>query len=106
MKNTTRKTIEKIDERRKGLFWALTCFLFALSTMYVYYVNTAALNGVRWEEAERRTADLETEVSRLEGRYLSIQKGITLAHATELGFVDARGVVFLRGMPKVSLRAE
>lgn len=95
MKFVSKKAIQKIDERRKGMFWSLVCLLFALSTLYVYYVNTAALNGVRWEDAAKKTSAAEVTVSELEGKYLSQKKTVTLALASSLGFEDATRVTFL-----------
>src|SRR3989344_533633 len=106
MKLVSKKAMQKIEERRKGIFWSLACLLFALSTLYVYYVNTAAMNGVRWQEAEQKTVSLGAEVSRVEGKFLTMKKSVTLARAADMGFVDARGIVFLSGTPKVSLRPE
>jgi len=102
MKLVSKKALQKIEHRRKGIFQSLVCLFFVLSTVYVYYVNTAALNGVRWKDAEQNAAALQAEVSRLEGKYLSVKKSVTLARAADMGFVDARGIVFLSGAPKVS----
>jgi hypothetical protein len=101
MKNT-----KKISGRQKGALWSLFFLLFALSTLYVYYVNTAALNGVRWKEAKQSATALQAEVSQLESSYLSLKKGVTLARASDLGFINVPGVVFLKGAPKVSLSTE
>lgn len=105
MKIVAKKAIQKVDERRKGLFWLLTCSLFSLSSLYVYYVNTVAMNGVRWENAAKQASAVESAVSELESNYLSEKRTITLALAERLGFEDAKKVTFLsERATEVSLR--
>jgi len=105
VKNFKIRVHKKTDEKRKGVFWFLTCSLFVLSTLYVYYVNTAAMNGVKWEEAARQSRVTESAISDLEATYLSEKRTVTLARATELGFESTRRVTFLTEHPiEVSVR--
>ena len=92
---TLAKTIKKIDERNKMLFWVFTCLLLLVTSFYIYLVNTAALNGVRWGKAQQGIASLGGSVSELESRYLSLKQGVTLATAYAKGFEDARNVKFI-----------
>jgi len=95
----------KVNEKYKGLFWGLVCSFFALSVLYVYYVNTAAMNGVAWEDTARQARVTESTISELESTYLSQKRTVTLALASELGFENTKRVTFLTPRPvEVSVR--
>ena len=89
------KKLKKIDRYSKGLFWLFTCLLLLTTSMYVYLVNTAAVNGVRWGDAEQELGSLGATVSELESKYLSLKRSVTLATAYEKGFEDVRTVTFI-----------
>ena len=95
MKVISKKIQQRTHERRKLLFWSLACLTFTFTSLYVYFVNATALNGVRWEEAVRKTSESGATVSRLESDYLSLKRRITLAFAHERGFTDANTVTFI-----------
>ena len=90
-----RKKLDKIQENGKILFWCLMCLLLLTTSLYVYLVNTAAFNGVRWGRAQQEIAALGGSVSEFESRYLSLKQGVTLATAYASGFEDARNVTFI-----------
>jgi hypothetical protein len=77
------------------LFWSSVCLLFAVSALYVYLVNTATWNGIRWKKASQEVAGRVAQVSELETQYLSLKKSVTLPRAYALGFEDARAVRFI-----------
>lgn len=105
MKKVRIRVIGKRNEKRKGLFWSLACFFFALSTLYVYYVNTTAMNGVKWKDADIQASVTGSVISDLEANYLKEKRKVTLRLATELGFEDAKKVTFLSERPiEVSVR--
>lgn len=81
--------------KRKTLFWSLTCALVVLSSLYIYFVNTAALNAVRLGRSAALRSALYTAVSEHEGAYLARKRQVTLSLAYRAGFEDARAVRFL-----------
>lgn len=86
---------ERAGEQRKMLFWSLACLLLTVTSFYVYLVNTATWNGIRWKKAGQEVARHSARVSALESRYLSLKKSVTLSRAYALGFEDARAVRFI-----------
>src|SRR3989338_2365277 len=88
-------TFTWFDENRKQLFWLLTCLVLLFASCYVYFVNTAALNGVRCGVAEQEITTLGGEVSELESTYLSLKQSVTLSLAYERGFEDIGAVKFI-----------
>ncbi len=94
MRTSQRKT-ERADGQRKMLFWSLACLLFAAASFYVYLINTATWNGIRWKKAGQEITRRAAQVSELETRYLSLKKSVTLSRAYALGFEDARAVRFI-----------
>lgn len=91
----TRKISRRIEERQKGFFWLFAGLLFASASLYVYFVNTAALNAARWRDMEQKISSVSAIVGELETSYLSVKQGVTLSLAYQNGFEDARGVKFI-----------
>lgn len=83
------------ETKRKAVFWSLLCALFVLSSLYVYFVNTAALNAVRLGKAAFERSGMRTRISGLEEGYLSRKQNVTLSLAYRAGFEDARAVRFI-----------
>ncbi|HEY4508104.1 MAG TPA: hypothetical protein VJJ55_00420 [Candidatus Paceibacterota bacterium] len=95
MRFVSKKAIRKDGKHQKTVFWSLACLLCIVTSLYVYLVNTAAWNGIRWKKAGQEVAQRATQVSELETRYLSLKKSVTLSRAYALGFEDARAVRFI-----------
>ncbi len=95
MKKKYKNFIQKIDEYRKGLFLLFLVAFFVFISGYIYLVNTAARNGVRWSAVEKEISTARGTVSELESSYLSLKRDITLSLAYDEGFEDARGVTFV-----------
>lgn len=95
MKPIFKKTIKRLNERGKTLFWSLACLLFVLSSLYVYFVNTAAWNAVQLGKATSERSGLRTSSPQLEETYLSRKQAVTLSLAYRAGFEDARAIRFL-----------
>ncbi len=89
------KNLKKIDEHSKGMFWFLASSLLLMTVWYVYLVNTAAFNGVRWSKAEEGISSLGATVSELESSYLSLKQSVTLSLAYAKGFEDVKDVTFI-----------
>ncbi len=82
-------------QRRKKLFVLLSsAFLFCVGC-YIYAVNMTALNGVAWQMAEKNAVAKGGELATLESDYLARKQRITLAYAYQVGFQDARAVIFV-----------
>lgn len=95
-----RKNLKRLDKHSKGLFWSLACLLLLMTSVYIYLVNTAALNGVYRGKAEQKVTSVGAEVSELESRYLSLKQSVTLSLAYARGFEDVKTVKFI-STPKV-----
>lgn len=89
------KNIKWLNKNGKSLFWSLTCLLFLLTSLYVYLMNTTALNGVRWEGGEKKVTSVGATVSELESQYLSLKQSVTLSMAYGRGFEDVKTVRFI-----------
>ena len=94
MKSLRRK-LNKVEAHGRILFWSLACLLCTVTSFYVYLVNTAAWNGIRWNKAGQEIAERAARVSELETRYLSLKKSVTLSRAYAMGFENARAVRFI-----------
>ncbi|MSU56004.1 MAG: hypothetical protein EXS51_01705 [Candidatus Taylorbacteria bacterium] len=92
---SVQKNFKKIQEHGKVLFWLLTSVLLLVTTFYVYLVNTAAMNGVRWSKTEQNIKSVEAVVSDLESQYLSFKQSVTLKVAYAKGFEDVKAVAFI-----------
>jgi len=97
---TTQKNIKWLNKNGKSLFWSLACLLLAVTSVYIYLVNTAALNGVYRGKAEQNVTSVGATVSELESRYLSLKQSVTLSLAYARGFEDVKAVKFI-STPKV-----
>ncbi|MDO8564531.1 MAG: hypothetical protein Q7R88_00900 [bacterium] len=95
MRKIVQNNIERIDNHRQWLFWVFASIFFLFSALYVYFVNTTTLNGVRWREAEGKSEALSARMASLETTYLSQKRKVTLTAAYTLGFEEARGVRFV-----------
>lgn len=87
--------IKTVKASGKTVFWCLTAALLLVTSAYVYLVNTAALNGVRWSKTEKDLSSIGASVSELEARYLSLKQSITLKVAYAEGFADVEAVRFI-----------
>lgn len=92
---TPRKNFKWLQKNRKNIFWSLACLLLLTTSFYIYLMNTAALNGVRWKNAEEEIASLGAVVSEYESYYLSLKQSVTLKTAYAKGFEDVRAVKFI-----------
>lgn len=95
MKLVSKKTTKKLGERKKTLFWSLACLLLALSSLYIFFVNTAAVNAVGVGKAAAERDVLRAPIGELETAYLARKQQVTLSLAYRAGFEDARAVRFL-----------
>ena len=92
---TIKKNLKRFEKHGKKLFWSLACLLLLATSFYVYLMNTAALNGVRWESTEKKVTSVEAAVSELESKYLSLKQSVTLSTAYALGFEDVKTIKFI-----------
>lgn len=73
----------------------MMCLLLLTTACYVYLVNTTAMNGVRWGQAQQSTTAISSRVSALESTYLSLKQSVTLPLAYAKGFADVKHVTFI-----------
>lgn len=92
---TPKKNFKWLQKNRKNIFWSLTCLFLLATSFYIYLMNTAALNGVRWRNAEEKIASLGATVSEFESYYLSLKQSVTLKTAYARGFEDVKAVTFI-----------
>lgn len=84
-----------MNRNKKNVFWSLACLLLLTTSFYIYLMNTAALNGVRWKNSEEEIASLGAVVSERESYYLSLKQSVTLKTAYAKGFEDVSAVKFI-----------
>ncbi len=83
----TTKILDLNNIERK-LFWSLSALLGACVMVYVYSVLSLTMNVVEQDRMSRTAHEIAIKVGDLEQEYLSLQKGVTLAYAQELGFEE------------------
>lgn len=81
----TTKVLDLNNIERK-LFWAFSGFFVGLIAFYLYSVLSLTIAGVERDQMTRGARALATQSGELEREYMSIQNGITLARAEEMGF--------------------
>lgn len=89
------KKVKRGETGRRTLFWSLTGALFALVSLYIYFVNVAAWNAVRLGKDAAARSEVRARISGFEETYLSRKQQVTLSLAYRSGFEDARAVRFL-----------
>lgn len=89
------KNLKWLDKHGKTLFWSLIGMTFLVASFYVYLVNIATSNGVRWGEADLEIGTKGAMVSELETHYFSLKQSVTLAKAYAVGFEDVKIVRFI-----------
>lgn len=89
------KNLQWFDKNGKMIFWVFAALLLFMTAWYVYLVNTAALNGVRWSRTEQDIASRGAAVSELESHYLALKQSVTLSLAYAKGFQDVKTVTFI-----------
>ncbi len=89
------KNLKWLDKNGKAVFWSLAGLLLFITSCYIYFVNTAALNGVRWEKADEGVSSLGAKIAELESKYLSLKQSVTLSLAHTRGFEDVGIVKFI-----------
>ena len=89
------QNLKWLDKNGKTLFWSFFCMVLLMTAGYVYLIQTATQNGVRWGKAEQTIASLGATVSELESTYLSLKQSITLSLAYAKGFKDVKAVRFI-----------
>jgi|GEM_PF-1613275 len=92
---SVQENLKRIEKHGKGLFWTLACLVLFVTALYVFLLNTASENGVRWREGEKEIASFGADISELESRYLSLKQSITLKMAYARGFQDVGTIRFV-----------
>lgn len=89
------KNLKWLDRHGKILFWSFVSMVFFMVSFYVYLVNTATTNGVRWGAADLEIGAKGAVVSELESHYFLLKQSVTLAKAYAAGFEDVKAVRFI-----------
>lgn len=96
MNRASQKNKTERETKQKRLFWSLSCISLFFAVFYIFAVQKAAVNTVRWEQAEESARAVISRIGELEADYLARKKGITLSLAYAQGFEDARNITFLQ----------
>ena len=79
--------IEKIEYRKKKIFWTLfSVFVFFIGT-YGFLLNSIMMNAVSKQSMEQNMVSMNSNIDSLESQYLTAENGITLDLALSKGFV-------------------
>ncbi len=98
----TTKTLDLNNIERK-LFWTLSVLLGVCIIVYIYSVLSLTMNVVERDRMSSAAHEIAINVSDLEQEYLSLQKGVTLAYAQELGFEEVTPKFTSEGSAKLSV---
>ncbi len=74
---------------RQLILWFLLASLVALIGYYIYLVNASVFNILSRTESDEKLNLLSSQLSNLEGQYLTLSSSITLDQAKTLGLLDA-----------------
>lgn len=87
------RALERVDVR-EVIFRASLTVIAASLLIYGYFIAATVADVIARAHAEKMTATLNTEVSRLESTYLAQSAGITRTFASAQGYTEARGTLF------------
>lgn len=99
MKRKSNTTALSLYANERNALMALLAFLFIAFSMYMYFLSVSVLNVVIRQEIDAEIRDTHTELSLLEGRYISAKSNVTEEAATARGFTRAREKTFVRKEP-------
>ncbi len=97
----TTKTLD-LNNVESKLFWTLAVLLGICIMVYTYSISSLTVNVVERDRMSRTAHEIAIKVGDLEQEYLSLQKGVTLAYAQELGFKEVTAKYTSQESPKLS----
>ena len=72
----------------KRVFSVLLSLLFIFAMLYVYFISSSIVNILVREDTEQDIAEISSQISGLEARYLELKNEITIEYAYAKGFHD------------------
>jgi hypothetical protein len=87
MTQYVRENIEKIET--PILTWALIGMIGLLIFSYAYFINATIVNAMSRTTLESELSTLTSSLGVKETEYINVKRGISLAFAKSLGFVEA-----------------
>ena len=86
----------KISNIEKGtIFWVLIVVLSLLLGLYIYFVTQTILNTASYEIIEQKITTLDSDISELEFKHLSLKRDVNLSLAKALGYIETSDVKFI-----------
>ena len=92
MKKRAQTSIYK-EESRLFYFALTTCMLVVCG--YMYFVSMSVVQVVMRKEIDNQIAIVSTQISQLEERYIEKQHNLSVAIATQQGFVTTEKKIFV-----------
>lgn len=87
VKELINNQIEKIEFRKKKIFWALFSTFVFFTVSYGFLLVSIMTNGVAKQNMDHEMISLGSEVNSLEFDYLNLKNSITMDLAKSRGFV-------------------
>ena len=78
-----------LDSSYERLVKIILICLVGLASLYVYFVASIVMNAAGREQTLNQISDLSSRVSGLESTYVDLSSQVTLALATNRGFIEA-----------------
>jgi len=102
MSNVINNEIAKTGKIEKKIFYILIAILFILFMFYGYFVNQTIHNIVKRESMESEIKVINSNISELELKYLSIKNNLTLDYAYSIGFLEAKKINYISKKSEVN----
>lgn len=99
----TRQTKNFIYKKQKQVALVSVALIVTLLVSYVYFVNMTISTIAEHNDLKDMIADIQSESTGIEERYLSLQDDVTLDMAYTRGFIGATDTKFVSREVRVSL---
>lgn len=96
------QTIEERASFERMILVSLSSVLILLAALYMYFVASAAYAIADQSIVGREIASLESDLARLEGRYLASRAQVTAGAAEAFGLVSASSIAYAQTAPSTA----
>lgn len=85
--------------RKRTVFFALLAVLFILFGTYIYFVSASIVHVIVRKEVDQNMAQVSSQISDLESRYIEAKHAIDEERIAALGFVESPERVYIQKAP-------
>ncbi|HUD04292.1 MAG TPA: hypothetical protein VMR73_02250 [Candidatus Paceibacterota bacterium] len=87
-------------KQKPVLLWVLLGIVALLVILYAYFLNMAVLSVISRQSLNQSITIATSDIGALEGRYSTLEVGITADKALSLGLAPAPSVAYLSDAPQ------